>query len=300
MVATLPFLLVSCLTILFYELGLSFFSGISVFIIAIITNIEVSRRRARMQKEYMKKQDARISLTTECLNNIKMLKLYSWIDIFIDLIAKRRQEELAISKRNIWLGITTVTTLYFFPLMLQSVSFITYILFGNQIDLSKAFVILTVLSLIQQPIRAMPMFIGQMIEFSVSMKRIQKFLLCDEIVPSIIKQQEDSTSETALAIKNSSNFHWGYVSVEEMQRHLLETRKKGKKGNESVEVRHSEVNDVSSLLALKGLELEIKRGQFVCIIGDVGSGKSSLLSSIIGDMLHLSEAEKEEVDLDMV
>lgn len=54
------------------------------------------------------------------------------------------------------------------------------------------------------------------------------------------------------------------------------------------------------MLALKDLKLEIKRGQFVCIIGDVGSGKSSLLSAVIGDMLHLSKAQKEEVDLEMV
>ena len=33
--------------------------------------------------------------------------------------------------------------------------------------------------------------------------------------------------------------------------------------------------------------MKVKRGEFVCIIGDVGCGKSSLLSSIIGDMLYL-------------
>ena len=30
------------------------------------------------------------------------------------------------------------------------------------------------------------------------------------------------------------------------------------------------------------------KGEFVCIIGDVGSGKSSLLSTLIGDMLYLA------------
>jgi len=33
--------------------------------------------------------------------------------------------------------------------------------------------------------------------------------------------------------------------------------------------------------------LQIKSGEFVCFIGDVGSGKSSFLSSLIGDMLYL-------------
>ena len=40
-------------------------------------------------------------------------------------------------------------------------------------------------------------------------------------------------------------------------------------------------------MALKDINLTIKHGEFVCIIGDVGSGKSSLLNSIIGDLLYL-------------
>ena len=39
-------------------------------------------------------------------------------------------------------------------------------------------------------------------------------------------------------------------------------------------------------MALKDFHLQIKQGEFVCVIGDVGSGKSSLLSSIIGDLLY--------------
>jgi len=40
-------------------------------------------------------------------------------------------------------------------------------------------------------------------------------------------------------------------------------------------------------LALKELNLNIRHGEFVCIIGDVGSGKSSFLNAIIGDLLYL-------------
>jgi ABC-type nitrate/sulfonate/bicarbonate transport system ATPase subunit len=38
------------------------------------------------------------------------------------------------------------------------------------------------------------------------------------------------------------------------------------------------------MLVLKKLNLDIKFGEFVCIIGDVGSGKSSIFSAIIGDL----------------
>lgn len=40
-------------------------------------------------------------------------------------------------------------------------------------------------------------------------------------------------------------------------------------------------------MALRDINLNIKHGEFVCVIGDVGSGKSSLLNALIGDLLYL-------------
>ena len=36
---------------------------------------------------------------------------------------------------------------------------------------------------------------------------------------------------------------------------------------------------------MKDIDIKIKKGAFVCIIGKVGSGKSSLISALIGDLL---------------
>ena len=42
---------------------------------------------------------------------------------------------------------------------------------------------------------------------------------------------------------------------------------------------------------LKDIDLQIKAGEFVCIIGEVGAGKSSLLKAIIGDLLYIEQSE---------
>ena len=42
-----------------------------------------------------------------------------------------------------------------------------------------------------------------------------------------------------------------------------------------------------NMITLKELDIKIERGSFVCVIGDVAAGKSSLLNAIIGDMLYL-------------
>lgn len=42
---------------------------------------------------------------------------------------------------------------------------------------------------------------------------------------------------------------------------------------------------LDNIVCLKDIDVKIKKGSFVCIIGKVGSGKSSLLSALIGDLL---------------
>ena len=46
---------------------------------------------------------------------------------------------------------------------------------------------------------------------------------------------------------------------------------------------------IEDAVVLKSLKLNILKGQFVCIIGEVGSGKSSLISALLGDMVFVSK-----------
>lgn len=44
---------------------------------------------------------------------------------------------------------------------------------------------------------------------------------------------------------------------------------------------------IRDAVILNSLSLKIGRGEFVCVIGEVGSGKSSLISALLGDMIHV-------------
>ena len=46
-------------------------------------------------------------------------------------------------------------------------------------------------------------------------------------------------------------------------------------------------NNLTNLVTLKELNFKINKGEFICILGDVGSGKSSIISALIGDLLYL-------------
>ena len=148
---------------LFYILGLSFFTGIGVFVLAFVTNLIVGLILEKQQGEIMKRKDRRMNHTTEAITNIKTLKLYSWNDAFKKEIDKRREKELQMFKKiAFWLSII-ISSLYFFPQVLSSFVFATYIGTDHYIDIATAFSVLVFFDLIKEPMRQLPTFISSFI-----------------------------------------------------------------------------------------------------------------------------------------
>ena len=88
-------------------------------------------------------------------------------------------------------------------------------------------------------------------------------------------------NDTCLDLRGS--FSWGFTS----------NNQKAKKGNKNkiVEQEKDEKKQLSKFVTLREIDIQIQKGEFVCIIGDVGSGKSSLLQTIIGDLIYLPVTE---------
>jgi len=52
---------------------------------------------------------------------------------------------------------------------------------------------------------------------------------------------------------------------------------------------------LDEIINLKDLDIKVKKGSFVVIIGETGSGKTSLLNAMIGEMIHLPDQAAKEV-----
>jgi len=179
-------------------------------------NICLSRILARFQKQYMARQDRRVSSTTELINNIKMIKLYAWVDIFKNLVFQKRTAELDLQFKRMNVLMLTMASLTFAPLFLQTASFSLFIGLGQSLNLAVAYTVLTVFQQIQSPIRWLPMFIGQFIEFTVAMERIQNFLRCAEINETMVHIDPNRIE----AVSIQGNYHWG-LEVEKAKQSKL-------------------------------------------------------------------------------
>jgi hypothetical protein len=72
---------------------------------------------------------------------------------------------------------------------------------------AEAFAAVNVLGMLRGPMRWLPMFMSQLMEFQVSMNRIQKYLLCPEPKVELVDKKE-TESDLAIRIKKS-NYSWG-------------------------------------------------------------------------------------------
>ena len=112
--------------------------------------------------------------------------------------------------------------------------------------------------------------------------------MLNELQDGIVQRCEPEKDKPVIEMKG--NFSWGFVGKQDD----LDSDEEGenvevKKETENTEIDEDNFSKVESKLVLKNLDLKIKKGEFVCIIGEVGSGKTSLLNSIIGDMIYVSD-----------
>lgn len=86
------------------------------------------------------------------------------------------------------------------------------------------------------------------------------------------------------------NFSWGFQdnnTVDEKEQSNMTAEELVKKKKSDSDEEKAEPKELLEYVTLKEIDIKIKKGEFICIVGDVGSGKTSLLQSIIGDMIYL-------------
>ena len=132
----IPIILVCSFLVLFNILGLSFLSGIGIFILAFIVNAYLGAKAEKINKEIMKCKDRRMNVTTQAISNVKQLKFYSWTQKFLDDIREKRKAEVYQFKKSAILITFVIVSLYFFPAVPSSVVFSTFIGTGHYINLA--------------------------------------------------------------------------------------------------------------------------------------------------------------------
>eukprot|EP00258_Populus_trichocarpa_P036994 XP_024453013.1 ABC transporter C family member 3 isoform X1 [Populus trichocarpa] len=242
------------LLILYRNLGLGSVAGFVATVIVMSLNYPFGRLEEKFQGKLMESKDKRMKATTEILRNMRILKLQGWEMKFLSKILELREVETRWLKKYFYTSVVITVVFWATPTVVAVATFGTCMLMGIPLESGKVLSALATFEILQYPIYNLPDTVSMLIQTKVSLDRIASFLCLDDLQPDAIEKLPGGSSDTAIEIVDG-NFSW----------------------------------DLSSSRAtLKDINFKVLNGMKVAVCGIVGSGKSSLLSSILGELPKIS------------
>ncbi|KAF4584938.1 hypothetical protein EYR40_001764 [Pleurotus pulmonarius] len=291
-----PIQIILGIGLLLGNLGYSALVGLGVLILGLPIQIILVQVLYRQRKKGVKFTDTRLRLTTEVLQGVRLLKAYGWEMFYAHRLEDLRKREIVALKKSAIARAGIIAMMALIPVLAAVLSFITYSLSGHELNVAIIFSSLQLFNAIRMPLLTLPIALSFLSDALVALGRISGFLLAEEL-PEMYRISYSNKR----AISVDADFTWETVAKlsKDMKRDNLEkhdlSAKSEKDGKGILPIDVTEIQgsaDSGSDLCetkeqpfeLTNLSLEIERGAFVAIVGRVGSGKSSLLQALIGEM----------------
>ncbi|XP_023742688.1 ABC transporter C family member 10 [Lactuca sativa] len=234
--------------IIYYSVGVATIAALLVIISTVVGNIPLGKLQHKHLTKLMAAQDRRLKAITESISNMKVLKLYAWETHFRDAAGKLRNEEMKWLSAVISQRGFLILMFWSSPAIVSVVTFWTCYLLGIELDASNVFTFLATIRIIQEPIQNISDVAAVFIEARVALSRVVEFLQAPELQKE--RKNHVKVEDRSLIIKCES-ISW---------------------------------IDDSSKPTLGDVNLEVLIGKKVAICGEVGSGKSTLISAILGEV----------------
>ncbi|KAJ2807528.1 hypothetical protein H4R20_001248 [Coemansia guatemalensis] len=253
------------LSMLYSLLGWSAFAGVAVMLVCTPIMSHIGQIIGARSKLLMSYRDQRMGIMNEVITGIRVVKMYAWELPFIKRINNVRVKlELGIIGKNNVLSAILHSATTLVPFMVSFVTFGTYGLFDNvsrgPLNAQLVFVGIPLLTQVRVSLVRVPRTIPGIRQAIASSRRITDFLTSSEIDFAAIDRQpydrnsSDSTTNDLLINIKGGSFKWSSADQP----------------------------------AIRDIDIQCRRSELLAVIGRVASGKSSLVSAILGDMIKCS------------
>jgi ABC-type multidrug transport system fused ATPase/permease subunit len=213
----------------------------------------ISRRFEAVQSAVMSATDKRLKLTSELLSAIRIVKFFAWESEFKKRLLNAREHELAAIRARLMTFMWMINAWFFIPILIMVTTFYVYTS-NTPLTASAAFTALALFNTFRAALDEFPMLISFLIQANISVKRVEKFLAEDEV--NLPAQASTAAAEHGVVIGfiNNATFSW----------------------------------DKDQKPSVKNLNLNFPVGKFSIVCGPTGSGKSTLIASLLGETRCLS------------
>ncbi|KAI1300681.1 hypothetical protein EDD11_006060 [Mortierella claussenii] len=289
---------------LYWLLGYSSLVGIACMFITYPIPAKLYAMVMKLFKDIMNTKDERMDALNEMLSAIRIVKFFGWESKFEEKITAAREKELQRTKDSYVQMIFTDIIWMIVPLLNIVVILTVYTkVFGNEISASKMFTTLALFNIMRQSLNMLPWQIKSTMQAAVSLKRINRFLLEEELIKN--------TTVTKLNTKTRSNVSHptiGFVNAS----YTWPNKENGKE--ETAAAPHAKkvswvqkikskfikfpeplapeepvaaADVVQERFKLKDITIDFPVEKLSIIVGPTGSGKSALLLALLGELERL-------------
>ncbi|KAI0752923.1 P-loop containing nucleoside triphosphate hydrolase protein [Daedaleopsis nitida] len=253
------------LYILWTQIATSFVAAVIVTAVCMIATPLLSRHIDDLQEAWSAVTDNRVRLISSILHQITGVKLSAYEPELIHKVERVRETELS-AMRRFWKDFAVVvcitnTAMNMLSLFtLGAYAIVSFLAGTGSLDTARLFTSYTVLTIIAAPLFSVGQNYGTVLAAYGSLKRIQSFLNAPERVNphtqdlSIVDKRDSQSDEKSGELGESfgsfelrGTYGWGEKKV------------------------------------LENIELQISVGKTTAVIGRVGTGKTTLLASLLGE-----------------
>ncbi|XP_065333029.1 ATP-binding cassette sub-family C member 4-like [Cloeon dipterum] len=282
------------------ELGTAGLYGVAVVLVVCPIQSYTARLTSKFRGKTAFRTDHRVRLMSEIIDGIQAIKMYAWEKPFGELIAQSRRDEIKWIRRSSFIRGMYMTFLMFTTRMAVFCTLLAFVLAGNVLSADRVFVVSALYGVLAHAMSGV--FVRGLAEFAecwVSTNRIQTFLLRDEFKgrPSDLSHtmrfeiekkpfNHNSISEEKLSPEEEKIINSAILTDEDLG--ILDDGDKTPSENPepgTVLIENASASWVKGGdVTLNKINLHAEPGSLVAVIGAVGSGKSSLIQALLGEL----------------
>ena len=249
-----PIMVILAMALLIWEAGWAAVAAFAAMIIIAVFQSYIGVQIGVARKKQVKFTDERTKLINEVLQGIRIIKFYAWEKATGQRIQQLREREVHAITYFQYLKMVNAIMMFMAPLLIGFVLFIVYTKLNEPLSVAKVYKIYALLNVIRLPFSLTPLAWASWNESKTAFKRISDFMQLEEInYDKMLKNGESLVNTEVLIRFEDASFSW---------------------------------DPLSDRPTLENISLDIKRNDFIAVVGSVGSGKSSLIAAMLGQMVH--------------